>query len=352
MLADADALPAAEREESIARQRVADGLPALRVEFQRVGVVTRIVVHDPRADEHGRAGRDGLAANLAGCQRFPADRPGGRAQAQRLFDDRAGVRQLCEIFGRWQAVAEYAIHLGLYLGLHAQVVRQQVECPGQQEGGRLVAGQQEGEGVGADLLVAELALVFPQDVDQRVFGLHRVRTGDQRGSDGIQVGGRALEVREPRAGEVGKRERRQREEARERHHRPADAFGRARGRVPEEGLHGDVEREARHLVGHVHTPAALPVRQAFLRALGDERNVGVYALGVEGGLEGAALGEMRLAFAGEQALAEQDTCALERRPFDKVVTLFHQRLLDEFGMVEQEDFALPDADVGDVALLA
>src|SRR5215470_14904774 len=92
LFAYAQARAAAEREISVFGTR-GPGFrrPALRVEFERIGIVTLVMVHDILAQEHYRTRRDDIIANFITAQSAPPHDPYRRITAHRFGQNHFSV---------------------------------------------------------------------------------------------------------------------------------------------------------------------------------------------------------------------------------------------------------------------
>ena len=135
-------------------RRMQVALPALGAEGLGVVEPAGVAVEDPLRDQQLRPLRDGVAADLERLDRLAADRPGGRIEPHRLADDVARVGQPGHVGGRrGPAVAEDLVELGREPGLGLGVAGEQVEGVGQRQRGGLVAGEEEGHALVAELPV-------------------------------------------------------------------------------------------------------------------------------------------------------------------------------------------------------
>src|SRR5215470_7296380 len=85
LFAYAQARAAAKREISVFGAR-GSGFrrPAFRVEFERLGIITLVMVHDILAQEHYRTCRDDIIANFITAQSAPPHDPHRRITAHRF----------------------------------------------------------------------------------------------------------------------------------------------------------------------------------------------------------------------------------------------------------------------------
>ncbi len=114
-------------------------------------------MQEPRAHDHQGAGGQIHAVDHVGRERAPGDHPGGRVEAQRLVDHRAGPGERGQVAPAGRA-GRQGVELGGEPLLHAGVLGEQVQGPGEARGDRLVAGDDEGDELVADLAVGEPAL--------------------------------------------------------------------------------------------------------------------------------------------------------------------------------------------------
>ena len=185
--------------------------------------------------------------------------------------------------------------------------------PGEQDGGRLVAGEEEGEDLVADLpgrhRLAGLLVADREEHRHHVAGVAvRPAVGDDALDDGVEPGDVAAH---PAAQRGRQREREQPERAQRAREEPqqvalrlGDLAGVVRHVGAEDGAADDVQRQVRHLLGEVEpVPVGPRVRALAGRPDGVRRVAGDPAR-VEGGLDEPALAAVQVALAGEQAVAE------------------------------------------------
>jgi len=144
------------------------GQEAARVEPGRVGPEVRMPVHQVGRDRHQAAGRDVHAGHLVVGQRVALDGPRRRVEPHGLGHDRPCPRQLVGIAGFRIAIAEHRVKLCFKPLPGRRIRRKQRHGPGQRVGGRLMAGQQEGSHLVADLGVGERRAVRGAGVEQHV----------------------------------------------------------------------------------------------------------------------------------------------------------------------------------------
>ena len=156
---DAGPLPGAEGLVGVGRER---GHPRRRrvVGVELRGVVAphrRRVVQRLAQHEHRGVGGDRVAPADHGVLVRGAGEAGrGRPEPQRLVEDLPDVGEPLHLLERGRrGGAEHPVDLRSGLRQHVRVLQQVVERERQQPGGRLVAGDQEGDALGPDVLVRQ-----------------------------------------------------------------------------------------------------------------------------------------------------------------------------------------------------
>ena len=277
--------------------------------------------------------------------------PGGRREAHGLVEHLRGVGEGGVALQREAPVGHHDIELGAEAGGRFGVGGEVVEGPGERVGGGLVAGEQHGEHLVAELLVAHalpLLVAGGHEEAEEVVVLHGV--GAAAGDDvvherveraaGLAVaeGGGEGEVLPERVGDGGE------ETAEEAGERGADGVGLAADVEREERLAGDLEGELVHGLGHVHHLAALgrtlPGRRDGLRGSLHRVREAAEPPMLEGGLGDSPLALPERALGGEQAVAEElPEHLVAARALGVEGQAFHQNAVHRLRLVHHGDHA-------------
>ena len=113
---------------------------------------------------------------------------------------------------------------------------------------------------------------------------------------------------------------------------------------------GDGQGESSHLLMNIND---LPVAPALAQTRGKRHHgLGITgdALAMKHRLHQAALTQVEIALTGEQALAQQQTRALQRASFGKLAGAGDQQVFDVIGMIEQEEALAAAAEINDIAV--
>ena len=110
-----------------------------------------------------------MAAELEGLDRAAGTDPGGRVQAEGLVEDHLQIGQALahQLVGGGQGAGELGVLLGDQAGDDVRVAGELVEHEGDGRGGGVVAGEQEGHDLVADLGVGQGGAVFVGGVDEQ-----------------------------------------------------------------------------------------------------------------------------------------------------------------------------------------
>ncbi len=117
----------------------------------------------------------------------------------------------------------------------------------------------------------------------------------------------------------------------------------------EDGAGDDVEAELHHLVGDVELLAGVPGGGGGCGAGDDLGGVAGDALAVEGRSGDAALAHVDGVVGGDEAFAEEDLEADDGALADEGWGLVDEDLVDEVGVVDEDDGGAEEAVVGDAA---
>ena len=250
-------------------------------------------------------------------------------------------------------------------GFGGRVLGQQVEGPGQQHCGGLVAGHEDGDHLVAQLLVGHSLACF------LVAGLHQhsqqvilvfVVTAplvDDAQHDVVHRahGGQGAPVAQGRPAQGGVEGHLETKADVGQQHADSLAHGVHVGIQPgaEHGLADDGHGQAGQLFGDVERLAGVlslfPLRQHIQRAAGHDLAEAGDAAAVERRLHQPALAQPQVALAGEQAIAGQLADDVEQVALDVIVVIVLENVLRAVGMVDlvERDVAQPVA--GDVAVI-
>jgi hypothetical protein len=95
------------------------------------------------------------------------------------------------------------------------------------------------------------------------------------------------------------------------------------------------QRQPHHFIRDIQRASLLPAPAQPHGILAHHRRVPGHAVPMKRGLNQAALPQMKLAFAGQQPLAQQNLGALQRPALDEIPLIGHQNLPHEIRMVHQ-----------------
>jgi hypothetical protein len=220
-----------------------------------------------------------------------------------------------------------------------------------------MAGQKEGHGLVAHLHIAHASLFIlrgQQHGDQIAAILC---AGPSLGNDAVDGG------IQPLAGLFGSLAGRQRQllgQLAPGQQQPVDRVQRLGQRLADLGrlsLHVGIEQrlahdgqgQAHHFLRHVHRRAIsqrLPALSRLLGVAGHHLAVGGHALAVKRRLHQAALAQVQLALAGQQAIAQQPARHLQGAALDEAAMMRHQHILDQLRMVDQIEVQPPGLHMG------
>ena len=248
------------------------------------------------------------------------------------------------------------------LGL--RVLGEQVPSPRERVGGRLVAGEEDGHRLVAQLLVGHaravaLVVLRVEEHGEEVAAVFAGRAPllDDAVDDGVEPRARPLEAA------VGG-QRQAAEELRERHHEPRERGHRSRERLAhllglglglrtEERAADDGQRQVHHLLRRVERAAVPPALALHpQRVIDHQRTVGIDALLVKGGLRQPPLAPVERRLARQKPLAQQALRALEPAPLHEARVVRDEHVPDVVGVVEQVEVLRHAAEVSHVAVLA
>lgn len=249
-------------------------------------------------------------------------------------------------------------------GFGLGVLREQVPGPGEGVGGGLVTGEEDGERLVADLRIDECGAVLVARGDEhgeQVAGVGPggAVLGDEAVDDLVEAGAGAAEVADAPDGngegkvEHGLQPGEGDEEVVDLHDGvdlvvdAADVVG---DLGVEEGAGDDLEREGHHGGGDVDDVAGSPCGGVRLRAGDDLVGVGGDALAVEGRGDDAAVAHVDGVVGGDEPFAEEDLHAADGALLHEGRGLRDEDLLDEGGVVDEDDGRAHEAVVGDGAV--
>jgi len=241
--------------------------------------------------------------------RAAADDPGGRIEAHGFGEHTLGVFQVRKIVEGGQAAVENPVDFVIKLLGGGGVLREQIPGPHQSVGGGFVSGEEQREGLVADLLVAHTGatVLVLSEKEHRKKVAFVLLTGAAFGDDAVD---RFVEksARFFKTADGGQRQlfdpfgKRHQHHVEQDHHLGegvADLVGVGGDVGAEQRFRHHAEGEARHFTGHIELCAGRPLFAGLRGSFDHRRRIADEPVAMKGGLDQAALAAVKFTFAGK-----------------------------------------------------
>ena len=263
------------------------------------------------------------------------DHPGRGKQSQGLRQHVPRVRQLGQILGRRESIADHALDFSMEPRFDLRIGRKQRPCPGQRVSDRIVACQEEGHSVVTKLAGRCLRVVLLRLQQQRQYVVARTAVVAPLVDDIIDD-----RVELAPCGFCTTARRHDRNESVHRWHGAGDGgvdFRSYSDQVgAEQRLSGDRESQALHLACDVERDTWLPMFPASSGVGNGDGRVPLDSLTMKCRLHDTSPCRMQGLFCCQESIAQERLCALEAAAFHEPVLMGQEHVFNGRRVIEEK----------------